>query len=151
MTAIIDCRNSNLKPGGWAEFQDWDTQPKSDDGTLTPESYLQKWTTIGTDACVKIGLDPSPGPKLEQWMKDAGFVDVQTKVHKLPLGTWPKDKRLKEIGAWTRLVLMDEGMEAMTMELLTEVMKWSVEEVQVLLAKVRPEVIKSEVHAYYHL
>jgi hypothetical protein len=33
----------------------------------------------------------SPGPRLEQWLRDAGFENVQSHKYVLPLGTWPKD------------------------------------------------------------
>lgn len=33
----------------------------------------------------------SPGRSLEQWMKEAGFVNVVTQKYILPLGTWPRN------------------------------------------------------------
>jgi hypothetical protein len=42
-----------------------------------------------------------------------GFVEVKEVVYKLPMGPWPKDKRLKEIGAVERMMLL-EGIEAYT-------------------------------------
>ena len=42
----------------------------------------------------KFGVERSPGHKLEGWVKDAGFINVECKPLPIPTGTWPKDKRL---------------------------------------------------------
>ena len=66
---------------------------KSMDNNLTKDHSLFKWHAIACPRRTAGGYDTQPGPKLEGWVKDAGFVKVG--VHKLPipLGTWPKDKR----------------------------------------------------------
>lgn len=86
--------HSNLEPGGWAEFQDWDTRLHCIDDTLKPDSELVKWTELGTEAMVKLKREHLPGPKLKQWMSEAGFKDVRSEVVTLPLGPWPKDPKL---------------------------------------------------------
>ena len=40
------------------------------------------------------GMEPCPGPKLEGYLKDAGFVDIHAEKFILPVGTWPADKHL---------------------------------------------------------
>jgi hypothetical protein len=37
------------------------------------------------EACAKCGREPSPGPKLEDWMRDAGFTDIRYKKYSLLL------------------------------------------------------------------
>ncbi|KAF4314074.1 putative methyltransferase type 11 protein [Botryosphaeria dothidea] len=66
----------------------------------------------------------------------------------MPLGMWPKDQRLKKTGACSLMSYLD-GLEAMTYGLLPTVLKWSIEEVQVLLAEVRKEARRKDVHMYY--
>jgi hypothetical protein len=39
-------------------------------------------------------------PKMPGWVKDSGFEDVREDSRVMPIGTWPKDKRLKEIGKY---------------------------------------------------
>jgi len=41
-----------------------------------------------------MGQEPCPGPKLKKWAEDAGFVNVQEHVFKIPMGPWPKDPKL---------------------------------------------------------
>ena len=87
-----------IKPGGWAEFQDFDITYYSEDGSLKEEQAIQKWITILLDAARSFGRDPCPGQQLEEWMKEAGFQDVQHEKYRLPIGPWPKDKHLVSFG-----------------------------------------------------
>ena len=115
------------------------------------------------------GLEPSPGPLLEGWMKDNGFSDVKHKKFFLPAGTWPADKHLvspaccywellltitlfpqKEVGAWNLLQMM-EGLEAFTYALFTRQLGYSRAEVDVICTKIRNEMTNAKIHAYLHL
>ena len=84
---------SCTKPGGSVEFQDWDCNIKAVDDTLTKDHSLYKWHVFCNSHRTGAGYSTQPGPSLEEWVNDAGFVNVG--VHKLPIphGTWPKDRR----------------------------------------------------------
>ena len=82
------------KPGGWVEFQDFDMQFYSTDGTFVPGSPPNVWTDEVIAAIKVFGREPEPGPKLEQWVKDAGFVNVNHQLLPIPVGLWPKDRRM---------------------------------------------------------
>ncbi|KAL9009922.1 MAG: hypothetical protein Q9173_005091 [Seirophora scorigena] len=138
------------KPGGYAEFQDYDLEYYSEDGTLGEELSISKWITTLLQASRDFQRDPCPGPKLEGWMRDAGFADVQATRYKIPIGPWPKDKHLKTVGAWN-LVQIEEGLEAFTLRLFTQTLGWRTEEVQVLLAEVRKNLRDPKVHAQFDL
>jgi hypothetical protein len=86
------CRHT--APGGWAEFQDYDSKLYSEDGSLKDDSPLRKWSDILLDGCCRMGKDPGPGPKLNGWMEEAGFENIKHEVFNLPIGAWPKDKML---------------------------------------------------------
>ena len=58
---------------------------------MTPSHHITIWIDALLDASRKIGRDPRPGPKLEGWMKDAGFENVTHQMFPLPIGIWPKD------------------------------------------------------------
>ena len=51
-------------------------------------------------------------------MTKAGFVNVTYATFKWPIGTWPKDPKLKQIGAYNRLG-WEEGIEGWAMYLFT--------------------------------
>lgn len=57
------------------------------------------------EACRKNGMDATFAPEIEDWLKEIGFINIQVKKYKCPIGTWPKDKKDKEIGAWNLLRL----------------------------------------------
>lgn len=83
-------------------------------------------------------------------LEKAGFVDIQEKVYKVPLGPWARDLVFKELGLlhhqhWST------GLEGYCMLLLTKFgapTPWKPEEVQVFLAKVRAELKNHAIHGY---
>lgn len=145
-----DLMNSNLEPGGWAEFQDFDLQYYSDDGSLKPEDPLLFWISTLLDAARQLKRDPNPGSKLEGWAKDAGFQNIVHKKYKIPIGPWPKDPLLKEAGIMNYMQITG-GLEGLSMRLYTNVLKWKVEEILVLLAKVRKDLKNPNIHALMDL
>ena len=141
---------SHLKPGGWAEWQEKHPFFLSDDGTLEPESGVAKWTRMFFEAGEKMGTSPTSSRFLKGWMEDAGFVDVKEHILKLPVGTWPKDRRKKMIGAWQQ-VNMVEGTPALSLRLFTKTFGLSREETELTLIDVRNSVNNRNIHSYYHL
>ncbi len=82
------------KPGGWVEFQDFDMKFYSTDGTFVPGSSPDVWTSEIAGALRAFGREPEPGPKLEEWVKEAGFENVEHRLLPIPVGPWPKDRRM---------------------------------------------------------
>jgi len=84
----------NLKPGGWAEFQDWDTMLYSTAMPLEDfrKSELWQFHRDTIDLQESRGRNMRPGPKLENWIRERGFINVQAQKFRLPLGPWDKDK-----------------------------------------------------------
>ncbi|KAN0122948.1 S-adenosyl-L-methionine-dependent methyltransferase [Hyaloscypha variabilis] len=140
---------THLKPGGWCEFKDWDFTLHSVDNSLPPDSHLIKHHQLLYQALGKIGLDWDTGRNLKRWVEEAGFENVEEQVLVVPIGTWPKDKHYKEIGAW-HYVIKSEGLEAISLRLFTNVLGWTPEEVLVFLAKVRAELKDKNIHAQYN-
>jgi len=85
---------SNLHPGGWAEFADLDIRYYSQDDSVNDDNALRRWRAAAENAVQKTGRTLVPGKHLEQWLKDAGFVNVQVVKSPLPLGIWPKDPKM---------------------------------------------------------
>lgn len=108
----------HLKPNGWIEHVELWGDARSDDGSLLPDSPLVKWVEIFK----------AVGKKLEKrffWnsskaFKEAGLVNVGEHVVKVPIGTWAKDKDLKQWGAWNRAYLL-QGLEGFGLRALTEI------------------------------
>ncbi|TVY27816.1 Secondary metabolism regulator LAE1 [Lachnellula hyalina] len=138
------------KPGGWVEFQDFDMQFYSTDGTFVPGSPPNVWTDEVIAAIKVFGREPEPGPKLEQWVRDAGFENVNHRLIPIPVGMWPKDKRMKEIGACD-LSMFLEGLEGISLRAFTNARGWSPEEVLAFLPSVRKALCNKRTHALHDL
>ncbi|KAI9823873.1 MAG: hypothetical protein M1832_002190 [Thelocarpon impressellum] len=130
-------------PGGWVEFQDYDLSYYSEDGSLKADAAIMQWISLCSKAGSERGRDGSPGPKLEGWVRDAGFTEIHHEKLKLPVGKWPKDE--KAAGAWN-LLQMFEGLEAFSMALFTRTLGWSATDTLALLGKVREDLMNPNLH-----
>ncbi|KAL0258554.1 hypothetical protein SLS55_006051 [Diplodia seriata] len=134
-------------PGGWAEFSDYEMQYRSDDASIPADSAMARLADLLVVGCERIGRTVSPGPRLAAWMEDAGFVRVEARLCKLPVGAWARDPALKAIGAWN-FVQTYEGLEAFVLAVFTRVLGWSAEEVGVFVAGCRREMERGDGHMY---
>ncbi|KAF2176547.1 S-adenosyl-L-methionine-dependent methyltransferase [Zopfia rhizophila CBS 207.26] len=83
-------------------------------------------------------------------MEQAGFANVTYRTFKWPIGPWPKDPKLKEIGAYNRLD-WEEGIERWAMYLFTKCLGWRAEEIQVLIAGIKSELHDKGIHGYQEM
>jgi hypothetical protein len=97
-----------------------------------------------------MGRESCPGPKLEGWARDAGFANVTHQRFRLPIGAWPKDAHLKQVGLYNIAQIM-AGLEAFSLRIFCGVLGWEGEEVLALLAKVRAELQDPKLHAQFDL
>lgn len=140
----------NLAPGGWAEFQDVNTTFYSQDDTYSSETATAKWMNGFMEACSATGRDPSVGPKLEGWVRDAQFANVVADRIRAPLGPWPKDKWYSEFGMMN-LILTLNGLEALSVKLFSEMLGKTQTEIAVQLALVRKELKSNSFHAMFDI
>lgn len=140
-----------LKPGGWIELQEINMTFSTVGGGFKKNCFADRWTHNVMDGLRTLGMEPEPGPQLEEWVRGAGFTHISATRSPLPLGPWPKDKNLKEVGAFNLLQFRD-GLEAMSLRVFTKVHGWTLAEVQVLLAKVRKDLVNPRIqmqHDYF--
>lgn len=142
---LVQTCYDNLNPGGIAEFQDGDFLVYSEDGSFNG-TWWEKWNIDIVKSCEIGGRTLRPGLQLEDWVRAAGFENVHAEKIRLPMGLWPKDRLMKEVGAFN-LVQMKEGLEGFSLALFTRNLGWSPEELQVLLSKVRKDMDNRNVHA----
>lgn len=136
-----------LKPGGWFEISEMECGTFSDDGSVPENSPSVRWWTLLEEAFEKL---ERPILKIDEYpglFREAGFVDVQDRLLKRPTNDWPKDPRMKEIGRFSCLNFL-EGLAGFSMAPFTRVLRWSPEEVEVLLAQVRKETTRRKVHGW---
>lgn len=139
--------NRHCKPGGYFELQELDCRFTSDDGTLSPDSNLSYWSHLITEAAINYNRPIPISTEYLGWFENAGFVDIQQYVFKSPTNPWPKHKTLKEAGQF-QLMAHIQGLEGVSLGLLTRGLGWKAEEVKVLMAKMRPELKARAIHAY---
>ncbi|TID27744.1 putative methyltransferase [Venturia nashicola] len=135
-----------LKPGAYFEQAEISVHPKSDDGSIAG-AFLEQWGPMALECGDVFGKSFGIAEHTEEYMKKAGFVNVKYQTFKWPIGPWPKDPGLKQIGAYNRMA-WEDGMEGWAMYLFTNHLGWKKEEVDILLARVRREIRNPKIHAY---
>lgn len=93
------------------------------------------------------GINPLSMERDAELLAEAGFQNVQEKVWKVPIGTWPRDPKLKTAGLYNRAMLYD-ALQAVSLAPLTRGLKWSSAEVEVFLVHVRKSLLDSSIHTY---
>ena len=150
--------------GGWVQFTEFDYWIYSQDGSLQDHHALRRWDALTFEAAKRTRRMLNPGPRLEQWVRHAGFVNLEVTRLPLPIGLWPKDKKMarqpktrmgqsadtaqKQLGLfnWTQLW---EGIQGMSLRLFVQWLGWGRDELEVLLAEVRNDLKNPKIHAMY--
>jgi trans-aconitate methyltransferase len=140
----------HLAPGGWIQHLDMDIGFTSDDGTVGEDHVMAEWSRTFFDAGDKMGKTFRVLDQMAPLMQNAGFTDLYQAVFKVPVGGWTKDKIMKQIGQWNYYYCL-QGCEGWALFLLTKVMQWQMEEVQVFIAKFKNALNDRRNHAYYKM
>jgi uncharacterized UPF0146 family protein len=75
------------------------------------------------------------------------YLSANGVYRQVPIGVWPKDPRLKEIGRYERAQVLD-AVESYSLALFTRVLGRSLQETQVLMERVKCEVVDPTLHLY---
>ena len=81
-------------------------------------------------------------------MEEVGFVDLVHIPYKIPIGTWPANKTLKEAGGYQLLAMLD-GLQSLSLAIFTRALKWSPEEVEVFLMECRKDFKQKRKYMYW--
>ena len=99
-----------LKTGGWLELQEMDFYFFGGDQQLICEEW--KWLHDQTAAWTNRGLDIRIGPKLEDYLHQAGFVDVHAKEYRWVWGRWRGHPETDMIGDYSPKYLIPVNVVA---------------------------------------
>lgn len=88
---------------------------------MSENNPLRKWGPLQTEACMKMGKKLDIVDDGEKGIIDAGFVNVVKHSFKIPCGPWSSDKKMRQIGQWN-LLMMLEDMEGLSVYVLTKFM-----------------------------
>jgi len=66
----------------------------------------------------------------------------------MPIGPWPRDKRLSEAGVYGLLALLD-GLYGLSIKIFTDCLGWTPEELEDFLTEVEKELKRKSIHSYW--
>jgi len=137
----------HTKPGGWVEFHDCIPDCLTDDDSLPFDTPLAVWCREIGGAARSVGKAWDVTPFLKSYMEGAGYVNVQEVRLKIPLNSWPKDRKLKDMGKLMLLSMLD-ALEGFSMALFTRVLGWTAERVNAFLEEVAKDLRNRKYHIY---
>lgn len=138
----------HLAPGGYVEMQAVYTKFVSDDNTAEKATNAEQWMTTLCKGMADFGKPIDNAPQWKEKLEAAGFEDVEEKILKVPIGPWPKDPLLKEIGS-VQYHQELQAVDSYTPGIFSRVLNWSDEEIQVFIAKVKGEIKDPSIHLYF--
>ena len=113
-----------LKPGGWIQHLDLSIEMKSDDGSITDDHIMARWSKVFLEAGEKMGRTFRIFNYAKEYISNAGFIDVKETKYKIPIGGWSSDPKMKQVGRYN-LLQFTQGVEGFALFLLKDVMKVS--------------------------
>jgi ubiquinone/menaquinone biosynthesis C-methylase UbiE len=138
---------SHLKVGGWCELACIYPVPMCDDGSMPEDSGFKTVCDKFMEAS-RIFSTPLDAPLyFATYMREAGFVDISENIFKVPASPWPKDKRLKQIGA-LEMTNVIEGAGAFGFRVFHQMFKWSKEQIELVLMDMKRDVRNRSYHQY---
>ncbi|KAH6951685.1 S-adenosyl-L-methionine-dependent methyltransferase [Fusarium avenaceum] len=144
---FFDQAFQNLTSGGYLELQAQRGFFMSDDDSVKKAVNAEVWAEAVRDSSSKFG---KPIDCVTQWkskMIKAGFEDVYEEVRKIPIGGWPKDPVLKEVGK-CQVIQSCAAIDSYTPMLLGKILGWEQDAMQVLMAKAKKELRDPSIHVY---
>lgn len=104
--AMIQKAHDTLRPGGWAEFQEWTAEIAGEDPTaesFARRSALSRWCEACVAGGAALGRDFRAARSYKRWMVEVGFVDVVERQVLCPVSSWPLDPVDGVLGSWFAL------------------------------------------------
>ena len=93
------------------------------------------------------GLDVTLLDRIDQELEAVGFTNIQCTTFKLPIGTWPREKRQRLLGLYFRTLFLD-ALPAISARLFPE-MGLSKSESEAFLADVKNCFEDQTTHAWF--
>ncbi|KAF4962544.1 hypothetical protein FSARC_9322 [Fusarium sarcochroum] len=114
----------NLNSGGYLELQAMRGYFMSDDDSIKNAKNAEAWAVAIRESSTKFGKPIDCVTEWKDKLIKAGFEDVHQKILKLPVGSWPKDPVLKEIGK-CQLIQSCLAIDSYTPMLVEKVHGWT--------------------------
>jgi Methyltransferase domain len=135
-----------LTPGGYLEMQDG-IFPMKYVGEPPVDSDLYKWNELVAEGARRSGRPWNNTLHYAEWMREIGFEDVVEKNFYWPTSPWAKGEYFKQVAIYFQEDMLN-GLEGISMKVLTRFMGWTAEEVKALLVGVKRDFKDRSIHAY---
>jgi hypothetical protein len=135
-----------LTPGGYLEMADG-FFPMKYLGDPPVDSDLYKWNELVTEGARRSGRAWTNTPHYAQWMREIGFEEVVEKNFYWPTSPWARGEYMKRVAAYFQEDMLN-GLEGISMKVLTGYMGWTAEKVRAFLVGVRRDFKDQSIHAY---
>ncbi|KAK4153508.1 Phosphomethylethanolamine N-methyltransferase [Chaetomidium leptoderma] len=137
------------KPGGHVESFEASCVFRSDDGSLADGTPMDQWGKVFVEAGKKFGrpFDVVGEGLVQDAFEKAGFEAITQWEFKCPIGAWPQDKKLRDIGSYALAGILQD-IEGWILFVWSQVMGWSKEQVAVYVAHLRNQLKDRNVHGY---
>ncbi|WPH01370.1 Hypothetical protein R9X50_00421300 [Acrodontium crateriforme] len=136
----------HLRPGGKLEIAEGRANFWYARNSVPSDSYTHQWLSEWRRLSSMLHFDVFP--ELSGFAEKCSFKNVKTKEVVVPLGLWPKDPKLKEIGRWFKAQFLESALEAYTLALFTRNGGWKEVEVKTLIAHVKEEIEQGRMQLY---
>ncbi|KAI8958607.1 S-adenosyl-L-methionine-dependent methyltransferase [Daldinia sp. FL1419] len=135
---LLKTSYEHLKPGGWLELQEIYHFPMSSNNTLRQDHPVAEYWKYVDQGLERLGVNfrLSDEGRIAALMRQCGYINVTERVFHVPIGTWPTNKTLKNVGQYWKKILLD-GIQAIALGPMTRGLHWGREEVETFLVSVR--------------
>jgi SAM-dependent methyltransferase len=140
--------HEHLKEGGWLEIKEFALPLCCDDNTLDGTALAQ-WGDDMMEASKALEAPFDNPHDYRQWMEEAGFDRVEEFVYHIPLNKWSNPKK-RTLGTWQMTNFL-EGIQGLSLALLTKHLNYSRESLEAFLVQVRKDIRNPEIHGYWEL
>ena len=104
------------------------------------------WEGIGR----AINCEPDSARKFKTWFTEQGFENVEEFIFKIPISPWPKNPRLKKVGAVEMMNVLG-GARGFMQRGWTSSLGMSLEELEMAIHRMRKELPTNKMHVWLPL
>ncbi|KAF4494155.1 mRNA 3 -end-processing YTH1 [Fusarium agapanthi] len=138
------------KPGGWIETHEFNLEFHSQNESIADGSAIATWGTIFEEGCKRLGTSfiPLPSDVQAKHLEAVGFVDIQSRIIKVPIGTWPKERNLKKIGGLTKISITEDIQG--WIGFMTHICGWKNSDIEEYCVQLSKELASTTAQLFYY-
>ncbi|RSL55304.1 hypothetical protein CEP53_007147 [Fusarium sp. AF-6] len=144
--AVVDNAHEHLRYGGWIEFQEFDYSVLCDDNTMEQDDPVRIFFDTCAEGIREFGCVGFGKHDIKQSLKRVGFRRIQMVTKKVPLSSWPGDKKSSTVGTLMQANI-SECLEAFAAKPLVA-MGMTPEQRHEMVSRARESLLDSSIRRY---